>query len=149
MIILNNVEKYEHWLKFATYDLETAEAMLKSKRYVYVAFTCQQAIEKMVKALHVLYTGNEAPKTHNILYVFELIFNNEDNINKITAEDFEENKEKYTPLFTRLHSYYISERYTDYKRQISESLDNSICTNLLKETKEAFEWLISLKTYCK
>ena len=40
--------------------------MLKSKRYVYVAFTCEQAIEKLVKALHVLYTGNEAPKSHNI-----------------------------------------------------------------------------------
>lgn len=52
--------------------------MLKSKRYVYVAFTCQQAIEKAVKALHVLYTGNEAPKSHNILYVFELILNNEE-----------------------------------------------------------------------
>ena len=42
------------------------EIMLKSKRYVYVAFTCEQAIEKLVKALHVLYTGNEAPKSHNI-----------------------------------------------------------------------------------
>jgi HEPN domain-containing protein len=69
---------YKYWIQYANYDLKTAEAMLKSKRYVYVAFTCQQAIEKAVKALHVLYTGNEAPKSHNILYVFELILNNEE-----------------------------------------------------------------------
>lgn len=146
---MNNLEKYEHWLQFAKYDLETAGYMLKSKRYVYVAFTCEQAIEKLVKALHVLYTGNEAPKSHNILYVFELVFNNEEYVNKITAEDFKENKNKYSSLFTRLHSYYIAERYTDYKRKISESLDEKICSALLKETKEAFKWLTSLQTYWK
>ena len=146
---MNNVEKYGHWLKMATYDLETAEYMLKSKRYVYVAFTCQQAIEKLVKALHVLYTGNEAPKSHNILYLFELIFKNDEYYNKISANNFDENAKKYSSLFTRLHSYYIAERYLDYKRKISESLDEKICIDLLKETKEAFKWLTSLKTYWK
>ena len=88
---MTNIEKYEHWLKIAAYDLETADFMLKSKRYVYVAFTCEQAIEKLVKALHVLYTGNESPKSHNILYLFELIFKNDEYYNKITADDFDEN----------------------------------------------------------
>lgn len=115
--------------------------MLKSKRYVYVAFTCQQAIEKAVKALHVLYIGNEAPKSHNILYVFELIFNNEEYCNNISDEHFEEDKEKYKPLFTTLHSYYIAERYTDYKRQVSESLGEENSKDLLDKTKEAFKWL--------
>lgn len=59
------------------------EIILKSKRYVYVAFTCEQTIEKLVKALHVLYTGNEAPKSHNILYLFELIFKNDEYYKKI------------------------------------------------------------------
>ncbi|MCI8961940.1 MAG: HEPN domain-containing protein [Clostridia bacterium] len=144
---MNNLEKYKYWIQYANYDLETAEAMLKSKRYVYVAFTCQQAIEKAVKALHVLYTGNEAPKSHNILYVFELIFNNEEYCNNISDEHFEEDKEKYKPLFTTLHSYYIAERYTDYKRQVSESLGEENSKDLLDKTKEAFKWLESLKQY--
>ena len=38
------------WLERADYDLETAEAMLKSSRYLYVAFACQQAVEKYMKA---------------------------------------------------------------------------------------------------
>ena len=144
---MNNLEKYEYWMQYANYDLETAEAMLKSKRYVYVAFTCQQAIEKAVKALHVLYIGNEAPKSHNILYVFELIFNNEEYCNNISDEHFEEDKEKYKPLFTTLHSYYIAERYTDYKRQVSESLREENSKELLDKTKEVFKWLESLKQY--
>ena len=146
---MNNLEKYKYWLQYAEYDLKTAKYMLKSKRYVYVAFTCQQAIEKLVKALHVLYTSNEAPKSHNILYVFELVFNNEEYTIKITDEDFEKNKKKYSALFTKLHSYYIAERYTDYKRKISESLDKKVCTQLFNETKEAFKWLTSLKIYWK
>ncbi len=104
---------------------------------------------KAVKALHVLYTGNEAPKSHNILYIFELIFNEEKHLNQLPMQDFINNKNKFMPLFTKLHSYYIAERYTDYKRKVSESLDNKISTDLLKETKEAFIWLISLKTYWK
>lgn len=147
--MLNNLEKYDYWLQSAKYDLDTAEYMFKSKRYVYVAFTCQQAIEKLVKALHVLYTGNEAPKSHNILYIFELIFNNKDYSSKITAIDFEEKRKKYISLFTKLHSYYISERYTDYKRKIGESLNEENSYKLLKETQEAFIWLTSLKTFWK
>ena len=118
---------------------------VKIRKIIYVAFTCQQAIEKLVKALHVLYTENEAPKTHNILYVFELIFNNEENSSKVPDKNFKEIRNKYSSLFTRLHSYYIAARYTDYKRKISESLDKKICAELLKETKEAFKWLTSLK----
>lgn len=46
---MNNVEKYDYWEEIATYDLETAEAMLASGRYLYVVFMCQQAIEKLMK----------------------------------------------------------------------------------------------------
>ena len=35
---MDNNEKYLFWLDAAKYDLETAEAMLVSGRYVYVVF---------------------------------------------------------------------------------------------------------------
>ena len=41
---------------------------------MYVAFICQQSIEKLAKALHVLYKETEAPKTHNIVTVMNLVF---------------------------------------------------------------------------
>ena len=59
-------EKYEYWLDIAQYDFDTAESMLKSGRWLYVVFMCQQAVEKLVKGLYVLYIDDNVPKTHNI-----------------------------------------------------------------------------------
>ena len=35
-----------YWTEMSDYDLETAEAMLATGRYLYVAFMCHQTIEK-------------------------------------------------------------------------------------------------------
>ena len=45
-----NKEKVSYWLDLAEYDLDTAKAMLKSRRYLYVGFMCHQVIEKALKA---------------------------------------------------------------------------------------------------
>ncbi len=60
---MNKQEKYEHWEDIAQYDLDTAEAMLQSGRYLYVTFMCQQAVEKLVKGLYVWYLDQEPPRT--------------------------------------------------------------------------------------
>ncbi len=39
-------EKIKYWIDIAEYDLETAKAMLSTKRYLYVGFMCHQVIEK-------------------------------------------------------------------------------------------------------
>jgi len=39
-------DKAKYWIDIADYDIETAKAMLVSKRYLYVGFMCHQAIEK-------------------------------------------------------------------------------------------------------
>lgn len=43
-------EKVKYWLELSEYDLETAFAMLNSRRYLYVGFMCHQTIEKIFKA---------------------------------------------------------------------------------------------------
>ena len=48
---MTSQQKYEHWLDIAQYDLETAKSMLLSGRWLYVAFMCQQAAEKLSKGL--------------------------------------------------------------------------------------------------
>jgi HEPN domain-containing protein len=40
-----------NWLAGAAYDFETAGAMFRSKRYLYVVFFCHLAIEKTLKGL--------------------------------------------------------------------------------------------------
>jgi HEPN domain-containing protein len=82
--------------------------MLSSGRYLYVAFMCQQAIEKLTKGLYVLYIGEEPPKTHNIWYVFSSIFNKDIDKHLLNDNAFLEKQKEYKPLFVKLHVYYIS-----------------------------------------
>ncbi|MDR2198565.1 MAG: HEPN domain-containing protein [Deltaproteobacteria bacterium] len=40
--------------------------MFNTGRWISVAFMCQQAAERIVKGLYVLYLGDDVPKIHNI-----------------------------------------------------------------------------------
>lgn len=44
------IDKVAYWLDIADYDLDTAEAMYQTGRWLYVAFMCHQVIEKTLKA---------------------------------------------------------------------------------------------------
>jgi len=142
--IMTKEEKYSHWEELAIYDLESAEIMLKSGRYMYVAFMCQQAIEKLAKALHVLYLDKEAPKTHNIVTVMNLVFEG-------TTDDGIKNSickyKEYKPFMIELLTYYISERYVEYKSKINQTLNQQVCNEIISKTKEVFTWLQSLKNF--
>lgn len=138
---MNSKEKYDYWEDIAKYDLETAEAMLVSGRYLYVVFMCQQAVEKLVKGIFVLYKDEEPPRIHNIWNIFDRIFD---------IDKFEEDKkleaERYFLFFDELLAYYISERYPSYKEKLSQSITKEKATDILIKTKEVFSWLKSLKT---
>jgi HEPN domain-containing protein len=48
---IHNGDATEGWATQSLYDIETAKAMLDTGRYLYVLFCCQQAVEKMLRAL--------------------------------------------------------------------------------------------------
>jgi HEPN domain-containing protein len=122
-------EKVEHWLDIAEYDLETARAMQHSGRFLYTVFMCQQALEKLLKAIHIHQKGEEAPRTHNLSYLFELL-------------DLPEDTE-YLQTMTRLTAYYIKGRYPTYKQKLSQMLDKKASQVFLDETQEIYQWLKS------
>jgi HEPN domain-containing protein len=66
---MNIKQKSKYWIDIADYDLETARSMQKSRRYLYTIFMCQQAIEKILKALYIQKYRKEAPFTHNLIYL--------------------------------------------------------------------------------
>lgn len=138
---MDNKEKYGYWEDIAEYDLDTAEAMLLSGRYLYVVYMCQQAVEKLVKGLFVLHKGEEPPRIHNIWNIFDRIFD---------IDKFEESEklviEKHFSFFDELLAYYISERYPSYKEKLSKSITKEKASEVLAKTKEVFSWLKSLKT---
>ena len=43
-------DKVTYWVEMSEYDIETAQAMLETRRYLYVGFMCHQVIEKILKA---------------------------------------------------------------------------------------------------
>lgn len=144
---MNSKEKYEYWLDIAEYDLETAIANYKSGRYLYVVFMCQQSIEKIVKGLHVLYNDEEADRTHNIVRIFNKIFDVADNRKMIKDPKFDKIKEEHIEFFAELLYYYISERYPTYKQKLSSSISKKKAKSVLDKSKEVFVWLESLSQY--
>lgn len=60
--------KIRYWMDLSDYDLETAEAMLLSKRYLYVGFMCHQTIEKAFKAYFAKLTSETPPFKHSLSY---------------------------------------------------------------------------------
>ena len=43
-------DNVKYWVEMSDYDFDTANAMLETKRYLYVGFMCHQTIEKILKA---------------------------------------------------------------------------------------------------
>ncbi len=121
----------ENWISLAEYDLETAIVMLKAKRYLYVAFMCQQAIEKILKACYVKKHNTTPPYTHNLLRLIKEL-NFKDEIAKEVVETIE-----------TLNSYYIESRYTEDVVELSRYLTENNAISILNSTKELFEWFKS------
>lgn len=66
---MDRVEKIKYWQDLAEYDFDTANAMLNSKRYLYVGFMCHQVIEKMMKAYYSAKNDDSPPYTHNLKHL--------------------------------------------------------------------------------
>ena len=88
------------WLERVDYDMETAGAMYKAGRYLYVVFMCQQAIEKKIKAMLAL-QGKEIKPIHHLSKLAELA--------GITQE-FDEDT---LALIESLSAYYLNARYKE------------------------------------
>jgi HEPN domain-containing protein len=132
VILMDNKEKVKYWLDIANYDLQTARAMFSSKRYLYVVFMCQQATEKIIKALYVNNLKEEPPRSHNLAFLFKKI--------KIRPPDGALN------FFNILSAHYIQNRYPDYKNILSSSLTREKAIEYLERTEEIYKWLKSRLT---
>jgi HEPN domain-containing protein len=128
-------EKYGHWLEYAQYDLDTADAMYSSGRWLYVAFSCQQAIEKLCKGLYTLHIDDDAPHVHSIVRIVSYFA---DKLPEVVSE------EKYH-LFETLVGFYIKGRYPSFKQRVSAMLNEQEANKLLTQTKEVFAWLQTMK----
>jgi len=124
-------DRIQYWLDLSNYDLDTAKAMLETKRYLYVGFMCHQTIEKALKALIALKCAQDElpPKSHNLLRLSDISGINA----KMTSEQ--------SLVLDTLNPLNIEARYPDYKDFLVAKLTNDYCKNLLKETEELLCWI--------
>ncbi|MDR1084818.1 MAG: HEPN domain-containing protein [Deltaproteobacteria bacterium] len=125
---MDSQEKFDYWLDIAQYDLETATNMFESGRWLYVLFMCQQAIDKLVKGLYIIYKDDNIPFSHNIGSII-------DSFNSQLASPV--SRDMYS-FFSKLSSYYISGRYTNYKQKLSSSVTKEEAGIIPGKTKEVF-----------
>jgi HEPN domain-containing protein len=123
------MDKYvSHWLERSRYDLDTAKAMLDAGRYLYVAYMCQQAIEKLLKAI-IAQLGKENLPIHSLNRLAE------------RAELRAGLTDEQVDLLAELTAYNIEARYGDYKESLSEVIDAEKAKILYDRTRELFRWL--------
>lgn len=121
-------EKVKYWLDLAEYDIETAKAMLDTKRYLYVGFMCHQTIEKGLKAV-IAKTGDFPPKIHNLIELSK------------KASLYDNLTDKQKDFVIDLNPLNIESRYPSYVEKISAILTETKCNEILSKTKELLQWI--------
>lgn len=117
-----------HWVERSQYDLDTAKIMLDTGRYLYVAYMCQQAIEKILKA-RIAQLGKENFPIHNLNRLAEIAMIR----NELNSEQFN--------FLAELTPYHIEARYGDYKESLSEIINEKKAEQVYKNTQEIHKWI--------
>ncbi len=125
-------EKIDYWIEIALDDLDSAEIMLKSGKYLQSGFYCHQAIEKVLKGYYLYNTGSEPPYTHNLLRLAE-----ESYIADILSDE-------QGLLIDMLMPLNIEARYPDDRREIMKTLTSEKSRDLYNKTKGLFSWIQAL-----
>lgn len=124
---LSDAAKY--WLELSEYDIETAEAMLASGRYLYVAFMAHQSVEKMLKAFHAQHQNEPPPFSHSLSYLAK------------KAGLFASFSEEQKCFMDMLEPMNIECRYPTHKEQLMKSLSAERCRQLLDNSRELQQWI--------
>ncbi|MFI5341084.1 MAG: HEPN domain-containing protein [Candidatus Methylomirabilales bacterium] len=115
------------WVDASRYDLETARALLESRRYLYVLFMCQQSLEKLLKAHVVSRTVEFPPRIHSLVRLAELAELNP--------------SEEERGFLERLSLYYIQSRYPPDIQNLTRKVSRSLAVEHFTETESLWKRL--------
>jgi hypothetical protein len=110
-----NERTVANWIELAQYDLATARAMLRARRYLYVS-----------------QKGDTPPYTHNLVRLADSLSPKV----QLGPED--------RTLLTELNAYYIESRYSESLAALSEALDRHASLHILRGTERSHRWLTAL-----
>ncbi|MDR2591061.1 MAG: HEPN domain-containing protein [Oscillospiraceae bacterium] len=122
------VDKIQYWLDLCDDNLLTAKWLLKGKRFLDMAYFCNQVTEKALKALVTGYTDETPPKTHDLHKLAKL------------ANISEQLSIEHRIFLDDISKYQIEARYPETKKRIAETLSKEKCKQILEETEEFLCW---------
>jgi HEPN domain-containing protein len=120
-------DKHEEWLKQADYDMDTADAMHLSGRYLYAVFMCHMSLEKALKGLYSRILHEVPPKTHNLFYL----------LGKIGKKP-EQELEKF---IIKLNTASIATRYPDDLEKIQAAYTEEVTRDIITKSKDVMKWV--------
>ena len=126
---MNREELIIYWVELSEYDLETAKAMLSTKRYLYVGFMCHQAVEKMLKAYFCSVSSEMPPYIHSLSRLAE------------KSALVEKMTEAQIAILDTLEPLNIECRYPAYKEQLVKYLNYSRCKKIIADTQILQSWI--------
>ena len=144
---MTSAEKYVYWRILADYDIETAECLIQGRRWVYVTFICHQAVERLLKGMHVYHTKKETPKTHNLNYIFNRIAKEPSFIETFgEADRYISQKDEYIEFMADLMFYYMSDYPFSYKKVMDRFIEEETAMDIYHQTLQILDWLKSFQT---
>ncbi len=122
-------DKIKYWLDISQYDLESAEVMLKGRKFLYVGFMCHQAIEKILKGYYLFVHDENPPYTHNLAYLAR------------QCGIYEEVSAAQENLIDILEPLNVEARYPTHKEILLKTLDYERCKQIVNRTKGLYQWI--------
>lgn len=116
----------EEWFKQADYDLGTAEAMFRSRRYIYSIFMCHLCLEKTLKGL-LAKRGAIPPKSHDLVFLLERV---ECDI-----------PEQHAEFLEMLNEVSVPTRYPDELDKLLAQYPRKRTLEIMGRCREVYEWL--------
>ncbi len=138
-------EKYKYWYMLSQYDLDTAKVLIDGERWVYVAYMCQQALERQLKGMYVCHMGKEAPKGHNLPHLFESFSSKDAFVQAVDPALLAAGKEPCEDFLVDVMFYYMSDYPFSYQKIASRFVDRKTALELYDSTLAQIEWLRSLQ----
>lgn len=127
---MSEFDQVSYWIDGADYDLETAKAMLQTKRFLYVGFMCHQTVEKALKGLYVSrYSAEKLPYVHQLGRLSE------------AAGIVDELNADQKRLLAQLNPLNIEARYPGYRDALLASLTSELSSQLIRETEDMLQWI--------
>jgi len=123
-----DIEKQvDYWKKSAEHDLDTANSLMKAKKFDWALFMGHLVLEKILKAIYVKKKGIFPPKTHNLLFLI-----------KETGIQIGEDESDF---FEEVNTFNISTRYPDEQLKFYQLCTEEFTTGKFKKIEEKYKWL--------